>query len=153
MNASYQLRPVSLRDAANLQTACWPNWSIEAIREVLQRVDGIARRGRGIGIVACSKHGILGYGQLTLWPRTAEISDLIVTPACRGHGIGTAIINHLVDRVRAWHMAQVEIGVALGNQRALALYQRLGFTQDRIINLDLGHGVEPVMYLSMGLDE
>ncbi len=152
MSANYQLRPASPRDAADLQTACWPDWPIATIRELLLRADGIAHRGRGIGVVADSQCGILGYGQLTIWPRTAEISDLIVTPACRGQGIGTAIINHLVDQVRARRMAQVEIGVALGNVRALALYQRLGFAQDRIINLDLGHGVEPVMYLTMGLN-
>ena len=152
MSANYQLRPVSPRDAADLQTACWPDWPMGTIRELLLRADGIAHRGRGIGVVADSQRGILGYGQLTIWPRTAEISDLIVTPAYRGQGIGTAIINHLVDQVRARRIAQVEIGVALGNARALALYQRLGFAQDRIINLDLGHGFEPVMYLTLGLN-
>jgi ribosomal protein S18 acetylase RimI-like enzyme len=153
MNANYRLRQVTLNDAAQLQESCWPNWSIEAVRDLLQRVEGISRRNRGLGIVAYNEADILGYGQLTVWPRTTEISDLIVTPGYRSHGIGTAIILHLIDKVRAWHLPQVEIGVALNNPRALALYQRLGFQEDRIINLDLGHGVEPVMYLTMSVTQ
>ena len=47
--------------------------------------------------------------------------------------------------------ALVEIGVALSNPRAMALYQRLGFVEDRVINLDLGSGAEPVMYLKIAL--
>jgi ribosomal protein S18 acetylase RimI-like enzyme len=148
----FQLRPVTSKDAETLQQSCWPNWSFEAVQTLLQRVEGIERRKRGIGIVAFDAEKILGYGQLTLWPRTAEISDLIVAPTYRSQGIGSAIINDLIGKARAWCLPQVEIGVALANPRAMALYQRLGFRQDRIINLDLGSGPEPVMYLIMPLD-
>jgi ribosomal protein S18 acetylase RimI-like enzyme len=153
MNVNFQLRPATLQDAADLQQALWPTWSVDVLRELIERVDGITRRGRGLGIIAINEQHILGYGQLTVWPRTTEISDLIVTPGCRNHGIGTAIIQHLIDKVRSWHFSQVEIGVALSNPRALALYQRLGFVEDRVINLDLGSGPEPVSYLVMSLSE
>jgi ribosomal protein S18 acetylase RimI-like enzyme len=152
VDATYVLRRSSPRDAAGLQAACWPEWSLDSIRELLVRVDGIAGQGRGLGVVACIDDQILGYGQLTLWPRAAEISDLIVTPALRGNGVGTAIITHLIDQARTWHLDCVEIGAALSNPRAMALYRRLGFTEDRIIELDLGSGLEPVMYLSMCFD-
>ena len=152
MNANYQLRPVTLKDAVKLQESCWPNSSLDSITELLQRVEGISHRNRGLGIVAHDNGRILGYGQLTLWPRTTEISDLIVTPGYRNRGIGTAIILYLVDTVRSWHLPLVEIGVAMNNPRALALYQRLGFAEDRIISLDLGHGAETVMYLTMRVD-
>jgi N-acetylglutamate synthase len=153
MNANYQLRPVSPQDAEDLQCVCWPERSIEAVRELLERVDSLAARNRGIGIVAYDERGILGYGQMTVWPRTTEISDLIVAPNRRNSGIGTALIRYLVDQVRSLNLSQVEIGVALNNPRALSLYQRLGFQEDRIINLDLGHGPEPVMYLTMRLTD
>ncbi len=153
MDASYQLRRSLPRDAAELQAACWPEWSLDSVRELLVRAEGITGQGRGLGVVACHGHHILGYGQLTLWPRAAEISDLIVTPAHRGNGVGTAIIEYLIDQARAWHISCVEIGAALSNPRAMALYQRLGFAEDRIVDLDLGHGLEPVMYLSMCFDE
>jgi ribosomal protein S18 acetylase RimI-like enzyme len=153
MNVNFQLRPATLQDAADLQESLWPSWSVEAVRELIERVDGIARRGRGLGVVAVDGPHILGYGQLTVWPRTTEISDLIVTPGCRSQGIGTAIIQHLIEKVRSWHFSQVEIGVAMSNPRALALYQRLGFVENRMINLDLGGGPEPVIYLVMSLND
>ncbi len=151
MNANYLLRPVSPRDAEDLRLVCWPDRSIEAVKELLQRVDRLAKRNKGLGVVAYDKDRILGYGQLTVWPRTTEISDLIVAADARNNGIGTAIIGYLIDQVRSLNMIQVEIGVALNNPRALELYRRLGFKEDRVINLDLGQGPEPVMYLSMRL--
>jgi [ribosomal protein S18]-alanine N-acetyltransferase len=147
--AEFQLRQASLQDALELQRACWPNWALEAVKDLLRRVESMSQRGRGYGVVALRNDQIVGYGQLTVWPRTAEISDLIVAPDYRGQGIGSAIIQSLIEKVNLWHMPQVEIGVALSNPRALALYRRLGFEQDRIINLDLGDGPEPVMYLTM----
>lgn len=149
----YTLRPVSPADADALHLACWPGWPVESIAELLSRVDRLGRQGRGFGLIAISPDmGVLGYGQLTVWPRTTEISDLIVTPAHRGQRIGTTIISALVDKVRALGLTQVEIGVARSNPRALRLYRRLGFQEDRTIELDLGHGLEPVIYLTMQLD-
>jgi ribosomal protein S18 acetylase RimI-like enzyme len=37
------------------------------------------------------------------------------------------------------------------NQRALALYRRLGFQDSYTLQLDLGEGVEPVLYLAIDL--
>lgn len=145
----YSMRQVSIQDASNLHQMCWPNWSVDSIAELLMRVEKYTQQGRGFGIVAYNTDfGILGYGQLTVWPRTTEISDLIVSPAYRERGIGTAIICALIDKVRSWGLPQVEIGAALSNPRALLLYRRLGFEEDRTIELDLGNGQEPVMYLT-----
>jgi GNAT superfamily N-acetyltransferase len=148
----FTIRPVALDDALELRQVVWPSRSLDAVQELLQRSMTIARRGRGIGVVAVNVTGILGYGQLTIWPRITEISDLIVREDVRGQGIGTAIINTLVDQVRTWRLSRVEIGAALSNPRALALYRRLGFQDDRVLTLDLGDGPEPVIYLVKHLE-
>src|SRR5258707_5796416 len=86
----YSVRRVSIQDAEELHRACWPNWSEDTIVELLTRVERLMQQGRGFGVVAFNADsGILGYGQLTVWPRTTEISDLIVVPTHRGRGIGT----------------------------------------------------------------
>ena len=126
---------------------------MDSITELLWRVEKLTQQGRGYGIVAYhAQDGILGYGQLTVWPRTTEISDLIVAPAYRGRGIGTALICVLIEKVHVWGLSQVEIGAALSNPRALHLYRRLGFQEDRTIELDLGNGQEPVIYLTRQLE-
>jgi ribosomal protein S18 acetylase RimI-like enzyme len=151
MSVNYELRPATPFDAAALQESCWPERSVEAVRELLERAEGLSKHRRGLGIIAINDYRALGYGQLTIWPRTCEISDLIVAADARSQGIGTAIIRDLVDRARHWPMSQVEIGVAINNPRAHALYRRLGFKENRTVQLDLGTGPEPVTYLVMQL--
>jgi ribosomal protein S18 acetylase RimI-like enzyme len=149
MNPSISVRPVTLDDAAKLQSACYPYSSVDAVRELIQRALDLSKRGRGVGMVAVNESAIVGYGQLTLWPRAAEISDMIVTETLRSKGIGSTIIDTLLEKCRLLHLPKVEIGAALSNPRALALYRRLGFRDDRIIDIDLGDGIQPVMYLVM----
>jgi ribosomal protein S18 acetylase RimI-like enzyme len=159
MNANpvitYEMRSVTARDAVALQESCWPDKSLPAVKELLQRVDGLARHGRGFGVVAEIGRGmnrqLIGYAQLTVWPRVGEISDLIVTPAFRDQGVGTALIHYLIEKARIWPMSYVEIGVARSNPRAYALYRRIGFNDNRTITLDVGSGPEEVTYLTMPL--
>jgi ribosomal protein S18 acetylase RimI-like enzyme len=91
----------------------------------------------------------VGFGQLSRWGTRGEICNLIVSEAWRGQGIGSAMIRRLIGVARENSLADVEIGAALSNPRALALYRRLGFADDRRVMLDLGKGAEPVIYLLM----
>lgn len=150
--AWFVVRSVRLEDTPLLKPACFPAGSIDAVDELVRRATDLSRRGRGMGVVA-ENGDILGYGQVTLWPRIAEISDLVVAESYRRQGIGTAIIHTLIDKVRAWHVSHVEIGAALSNTQAIRLYRRLGFRDQRIILLNLTGQPEPVMYLKMELKQ
>jgi ribosomal-protein-alanine N-acetyltransferase len=152
MTSPFEVRPITLEDAAALHHACFAQSTVDAVRELVQRGLERARRERGLGMVAVSGAAVIGYGQLTLWPRAAEISDLIVTPALRNRGVGTAIITALLAQCHRLHITKVEIGAALDNPRAIALYRRLGFHEERIITLDLGDGPQPVIYLAMPVE-
>lgn len=113
-------------------------------------------QGKALGLVAVpDQHDDypIAYGQITCWPRVAEISDLIVAEAWRGQGIGSALIESLIAAAGHWPVTAVEIGVALSNPRALDLYKRLGFSFGRTLTLDLGHGAEPVLYLNKLLEK
>src|SRR3954470_21763115 len=97
MKVNYSIRPIVSCDAESLHNACWPERSLNAIREWLYRVDGLTKKGRGLGIVAEIEGRAIAYAQLTNWPRVAEISDLIVASEYRNQGIGTALIQHLIE--------------------------------------------------------
>ncbi len=145
-------RPARPEDAAQIQASCLTGQPVELVRELLQRCQKAALNRRGLGLVAVRPDGgVVGFGQLTLWPRGAEISDLAVSAPWRGQGVGTALIDRLIRVAREMHADAIEIGVALRNQDALRLYRRLGFQEGRILELDLGDGPEPVMYLGMSL--
>ena len=125
---SVEIRPVTAQDAVDLQPHCaGSSVPVQASREMLERTEKLSRTQRGLGVVAERGHIACGFGMLTTWPGTAEISDLIVTEPYRNHGIGSRIIGALTEAAREIGVVQLEIGAALSNPRAMALYQRLGF--------------------------
>jgi Acetyltransferases len=151
-NPAITIRPVRAGDTPGLRAACWPERDFETVYRFVMRARQTAAQGRGLGVTALDDAGaVAGYGQFTLWPRCGEISDLIVTPDCRGRGIGTAIIQYLTRAAREMGAGCVEIGVQAHNASALALYRRLGFKDSYTREMDLGSGLEPIIYLRLKL--
>lgn len=147
------IRPVQPDDSAPLQRVCLPETPITAVEEMIARALKLTvqRRGGGYVIVGDAAEPVQGYGQLTLWNSCAELSDLIVAESQRGRGWGTALVQYLCQQARKLPIDCVEIGAADSNPRALDLYQRLGFSPYRTIQVNLGQGEEPVIYLRLRL--
>ncbi|MFO7322644.1 MAG: GNAT family N-acetyltransferase [Chloroflexota bacterium] len=145
------LRPVSMDDVDDLLRHCWPDRTRPEVTRLVARAERIAAQGYGLGVVALEAEGVIGYGQCTNWPRCAEISDLAVWEPKRCQGIGTAIIQYLTQLAHQWGAREVELGVALDNQRALALYRRLGFRDQRQAHVDLNGVRTAVLYLRLAL--
>ena len=70
-----------------------------------------------------------------------------VDPDWRGQGIGSALIDSLIDIARQHGIDAVQIGAAISNPRALELYRRLGFQDWRRQMMDVGQGLELVIFL------
>lgn len=145
--SSVVVRPVRLADGDELRRTCWPQRSSENITDLLHRSQQLATNRRGLGVVSLHEGVLCGFGLLTVWPRAAEISDLIVNPTHRNQGVGSAIIAYLTGTARRLRVETLEIGAAMTNPRAMALYRRLGFVDDRVIEIDLGNDPEPVLFL------
>jgi ribosomal protein S18 acetylase RimI-like enzyme len=60
--------------------------------------------------------------------RVHYLAHLGVAPALRGQGIGQQLIEHLIAEGRAQGKRRLVLDVSVGNPRAQALYERLGFT-------------------------
>jgi ribosomal protein S18 acetylase RimI-like enzyme len=146
------IRPAQLADASDLQRMCWPERSLDSLQDLLKRAQMLTYRRQGMAVVGIFRGITCGFGLLTLWIDVAEISDLIVHPDYRSQGVGSQIITTLTQVAYDFHVFMLEIGVRPDNGRALALYRRLGFADDRSIEVDLGNGSEPVLYLVKKLD-
>ena len=144
---SIVIRPIAVDDADALNAACWSDRPRDVVIDLLQRAEKAAARRRGLAVTALWRGQPCAFGMLTLWTRCAEISDLIVTEPLRGHQIGTALIEYLSAAARDLGASMLEIGAALSNPRAIALYRRLGFRDGRVLTLELGSGLEQVLYL------
>lgn len=143
------LCPLDLSQIPALHRACWPEAPFIHSFDLLSNIARRCEQGRAWALTALNAGEPVGFAQLARWASCVEISDLIVSPEWRGQGVGTALITALLDIARQHGFERVEIGVAEANARALALYQRLGFEEWRHVLLDVGRGLEPVIYLSL----
>ena len=147
------IRDVTPADAERLHAGCWSHRTLTRCRELIQRILDADAHHKGVGAVLYppdTPDQVFGYGQLRRWTRCAEISDLIIAENERGKGYGTALIQHLVSqRGRLTHATCIEIGAAISNPRALALYRRLGFRESYSIHLKMDGKAEPVIYLRL----
>jgi ribosomal protein S18 acetylase RimI-like enzyme len=148
---SVNCRPVQHADALTIHANCLPDRTAAEVKALVRNAQRLAAQRWGLGLVALHRAQIVGFGLLTLLPSAAEISELVVGAPWRGRGIGTMLVDHLARAAGDMGAGRLEIGVARANTRALSLYRRLGFANDREITLDLGNGDEPVVYLSKHL--
>lgn len=153
MIQEWRLRPVEQADAPALQSNCWPEKTVEEVESRLSYLVAMREKGRIWGIVALGGQTVVGFGQLVQWGERYEISDLVVGERWRGQGAGMALIHRLLGIARERGVKEVEIGGAESNPRAVALYRRLGFREQRRVLLDLGRGPEPVIYFTISLNE
>lgn len=144
------IRPVEPEDLPVIN-AWWPDRTLPQTRQLLMRVMANRARQRGDGFLAVVDGQRCGFGMITLWSRVAEISDLVVDPAYRGQGIGTALIRYLCEVAVHYHYVTVEIGVMADNQPAHRLYERLGFVEDRIIQHQFADSLHDIIYLQRSL--
>ena len=146
-NTQHHIREVTIADLIPLRADCWVHRSLTASTEILKMIENASKRNRGSGIVVESSltRKIIAYAQIMLLTKCYEISDLIVSENYRSQGIGTAMIQYLIRAVPMNRTKIIEIGVAETNIRALALYQKLGFS--RAYDLKLVSGC--IIYLRL----
>lgn len=131
-------RPAHMADAQALHQACYPTQPWPRFWDSFERSLRRQTAEHGRHILAVADDEIIGTAQLALYPACAEIADVLICPAWRGRGVGTALIHHLEQLAAEQGWFPLEMGVAADNPRAQALYLRLGYTADRTIRLPAG---------------
>jgi len=100
----------------------------------------LARQRAGLTdfLVALVDGVVVGSGELTTG-QPAQLKSLAVEAPARGHGVGSAIIGAaeaiVAERVTfaGTGHRQLVLGVGLDNQRARALYERLGYVRSGVV--------------------
>ncbi|WP_224982063.1 ribosomal protein S18-alanine N-acetyltransferase [Geomonas agri] len=72
---------------------------------------------------------VAGYLCLKQVLDEAEILDVAVDPACRGGGIGRALVDWAIAFCRDHTLRLLCLEVRVGNHEAISLYRRLGFAE------------------------
>ena len=132
----FTFRLARLEDARALHGACYAERPFRSFQTYFESTIRWQSNGRSYCLLITHVSGdVVASGQLILYPHGVELANLIVAPSWRRQGIGTAMIGWLMAAARANTIPRLEISVSSDNHLALALYQRLGFSEDRRVRL------------------
>lgn len=87
-------------------------------------------------LVAEEGGAVIGFLSATVRPNlyhgadAGHVDELVVERSIRARGVGTALLQEFLERMRARGAAEVSIGVLPENEGAARLYRRLGFTEE-----------------------
>jgi [ribosomal protein S18]-alanine N-acetyltransferase len=79
----------------------------------------------GVCLVSLEGQRVRGYLICSRYVDVWHLMNVAVDPAARGRGIGTAMLEELLER--AGHAEQYTLEVRPSNASAIALYERFGF--------------------------
>jgi GNAT superfamily N-acetyltransferase len=106
--------------------------SAESLRPLLERV--VADEQRGFVHVARAEGGLVGVAYVAAILSmehagpAAWLEELYVTPAWRQRGVGSALLAAVMERARTAGMVAVDLEIDARHNRAVSLYERLGFS-------------------------
>ena len=94
--------------------------------------EGIFRDCLRAGYYCCVAevgHIVVGYGIMSTGAGEAHVLNLCVAEQFRFRGIGSRLLEHLLDFARSLRVADVYLEVRPSNTVAIRLYQSRGFAQ------------------------
>lgn len=142
----HRLRRAQRRDRARVlavdQAAFDPFWRLDAdaLEDAVRATPSTRFRIErdGCGYALTGRAGDRGY-----------VQRLAVDPDRQGAGLGAALVVDGLWWLRRWRVREALVNTQIGNERAIALYERLGFRRRRdglaVLELDIAsHPAPPV---------
>ena len=80
-----------------------------------------------IFVVRTAHRPVVGFCAFWLVVDEIHINNVAVLPELRGQGMGTSLMNHVLDEARRLGARRATLEVRASNERARRLYERLGF--------------------------
>lgn len=89
----------------------------------------IGRPNLELLVMEHASEGIVGYAVLWCIMDQGELANLAIVPAMRSRGLGTRLLESVVDVARRRGVESLFLEVRDSNAVALELYRRFGFSQ------------------------
>jgi ribosomal-protein-alanine N-acetyltransferase len=126
---TYRLRPMVESDVDQIVPieaelfAGDPPWSAEQFRSELAGVP----ETRWYAIAEDEAGELAGYAGLREVDGVADVQTIAVVPAHQGRGLGTTLLEALIDETRRRRARELLLEVRADNDLAIVFYQRHGF--------------------------
>jgi [ribosomal protein S18]-alanine N-acetyltransferase len=89
----------------------------------------LAQRDTRMYLVDETDGAVTAYAGLCAYaPHEAYVQTIAVAPALQRHGVGTALLERLIEETRARGIGHLDLEVRADNDPARRLYERYGFT-------------------------
>ena len=128
---SFSIRPGSISDA----NRCLDLWTrVIAARDGSEAAAEAGRRARAAFTEPAVRFAVVGSAPdgfaltVTREDGVALLSRICVDPSATSRGLGAALVADAVDHARDAGFQRIELDVRETNVRAIALYERAGFT-------------------------
>jgi GNAT superfamily N-acetyltransferase len=123
------IRPARLDDAEALHRNCYPEHSLDDVREYLGWCVRQAGRGWIVRLVAEVDDQAVGNAQLTVWKQGGEIGSLVVAPGYRQRGLARRLVTALMEEADRRGLESLEIAASARQPAIVAFYEGLGFAR------------------------
>lgn len=130
---SISIRPATAKDAPDLSHLLKQLGYVASPEECCERIKNISSSDNDLIFVAVVDNGVVGCMSLCFsyyFPTgraLCRITAIVVKEELRGHGIGTALINHARAQALKRNCQGVEITTALAREKTQQYYEHIGF--------------------------
>jgi ribosomal protein S18 acetylase RimI-like enzyme len=108
-----------------------PPWVEDARDGTIEGIDEALRDG--VAVVAEQDGEVVGFAcGLRRGTRSGEVSELYVRPSARRQGLGTRLLQAVIEALHARDIRFVSVEVGVDNAAARALYDRAGFEPELV---------------------
>jgi ribosomal protein S18 acetylase RimI-like enzyme len=143
------VRPARLDDAEALYQHCYPEASLEDVRDYLAWCLRQSEKGRIVRLVAEVGGQAVANIQLTVWGQAGEIGSLVVSQGFRQRGLARLLLESLIDEAKRLDLVAIELEASENQSAIVAFYRRMGFGEFPDAKKRLSHSAspEPVVHL------
>jgi len=92
----------------------------------------IARRDTSV-VVACDRHGTVGFGVMQFDDEHAHLTLLAVRPTHQRQGVARQMMQWLLHSARVAGMVSIHLELRASNRAALHFYRTMGFAQTLVL--------------------
>ncbi len=78
-------------------------------------------------IIAKENNEVVGFAGISTCLDEATLNNIVVKKSCRGRGIGSELLESLIDLCVDLHMKSLTLEVDTENEPAINLYKKFGF--------------------------